>query len=85
MKLRITHTLGVISLVSMYAPTVVSEFSVKEGLYTQLQVVVDSCPKGDSLIVLGESIANTDTTQMAMSHVLVLTALDQKMKAPQCY
>ena len=36
MRLRITHTLDVISLVSVYAPTEVSEFSVKEAFYAQL-------------------------------------------------
>ena len=46
MRLRITHTLGVIFLVSVYAPTGVSEFSVKEAFYAQLQMVVDSCPQG---------------------------------------
>ena len=46
MRLRISHTLGVISLVSVYAPTGVSEFSVKEAFYAQLQTVVNSCPKG---------------------------------------
>ena len=46
MRLRITHTLGVISLVSVYVPTGLSEFSVKEAFYAQLQLMVDSCPKG---------------------------------------
>ena len=54
MRLRITHTLGVISLVSVYAPIGVSEFSVKGAFYARIQVVVDSCPKGDTLIVLGD-------------------------------
>ena len=61
MRLRISHTLGVISLVSVYAPTGVSEFSVKEAFYAQLQMVVDSCPKGDTLIVLGDFNATTGT------------------------
>ena len=59
MRLRITHTLGVISLVSVYAPIVVSEFSGKEGFYAQLETVVDSSPKGDALIVLGDFSATT--------------------------
>ena len=42
-RLRISHTLVVISLVSVYAPTRISEFSVNEALYAQLQMVVDSC------------------------------------------
>ena len=46
MRLRITHLLGVISLISVYAPTGVSEFPVEEAFHVQLQMVVDSCPKG---------------------------------------
>ena len=45
MRLRITDTLGVIFLVSVYASTGVSESSVKEAFYAQLQMVVDWCPK----------------------------------------
>ena len=33
MRLRISHTLGVISLVFLYAPTWVSEFAGKESFY----------------------------------------------------
>ena len=36
MTLRITHSLGVISSVPVYAQTGVSEFSVKEAFYAQL-------------------------------------------------
>ena len=42
MRLRFSHTLGVISLVSLYTPTGVSEFTVKE-FYAKLQMVVNSC------------------------------------------
>ena len=56
--LRITHTLGIISLISVYAPTVVSEFSVKEAFYAQLQMAVN---QGDTLIILGDSSATTGT------------------------
>ena len=61
MRLRITNILGVISLVSVYAPIGMSEFSVKGALYTQLQIVMDSCAKGDTLIVLGDINATTGT------------------------
>ena len=64
----------------LYAPTGISEFSVKETFYALLQIVVDSCLKGDILMVLGDFIA----TEMTINHVLVLTALDQEMEAPQC-
>ena len=46
MRLRISHTLRVISLVSVYAPTGISESSVKEAFYAQLKMV-NSCPKRD--------------------------------------
>ena len=61
LRLRITHALGVISMVSVYAATGVSERSVKEEFYAQLQMVVDSCPNEDTLIVLGDSNAATDS------------------------
>ena len=43
----------------MYAPTGVSEFPEKEAFYAQLQMVVDSCRKGGTLIVLGDFSATT--------------------------
>ena len=61
MKLSISHILGVISLVSVYTPRTMGEFSVKEALYAQLQMVVDSRPKGDSVIVLGGFYATAGT------------------------
>ena len=73
MRLRITHILSVISLVSMYAPTRVSEFSVENAFYAQLQVVIDSCPRGDTLIVLAVFDVSLARTEMAISHVLDLT------------
>ena len=60
-RLRISHTLSVISLVSVHAPNRVNEFSVKEALYAQLEMVVDSCPTGDFLIVLSHFSATTGT------------------------
>ena len=41
MRLRISDILGVISLVSVYAPIGVRESSEKEAFYHQLQMVVD--------------------------------------------
>ena len=61
MKLRLGHTLGIISLVSPYAPTELREFSEQEAFYAKLQVVVESSPKGDTLIVLSAFIATTGT------------------------
>ena len=45
--------------VSVCAPNCVSEFSVKEAFYAHFQMVVGSCPKEDSLIVLGDYNTNT--------------------------
>ena len=61
MRLRISHYAGVISLVSVYAPTKVSEFFMKKAFYALVQMVVDSCSKGDILIVLDDFNATTGT------------------------
>ena len=45
MRLRIRHSLGVISLVSVYAPTEASDLTVKDAFYATLESVVDQCPK----------------------------------------
>ena len=45
MRLRIRHSFGVISLVSVYAPTEVSDLTVKEAIYAALESVVDRCPR----------------------------------------
>lgn len=59
MRLRIKHSMGVVSLVSIYAPTNVSDVSVREAFYAQLQSVVDGCPGRDTLLVLGDFNAQT--------------------------
>ena len=59
MRLRILHSLGVISLVSVYALTEVSDLTVKDAFYATLQSVVDQCPRWDTLLVLGDFIAST--------------------------
>ena len=41
MRQRIRHSLGVISLVSIYAPTEVSDLTVKDAFYVTLETVVD--------------------------------------------
>ena len=43
MRRRIHHSLGVISLVSVYAPTEVSDLTVKETFSAMLESVVDQC------------------------------------------
>ena len=53
MRLRIRHSLGVIFLVSVYAPTEASDLTVKDEFYATLESVVDRCPRRDTLLVLG--------------------------------
>ena len=45
MRLRIHHSLGVISLVSVCALIEASDLSVKEAFYSMLKSVVDQCPR----------------------------------------
>ena len=61
MRLRIRHSLGVISLVSVYAPTEASDLTVKDAFYAMLESVVDQCPRRDTLLVLGDFNATTGT------------------------
>ena len=61
MRQRIRHSLGVISLVSVYAPTEASDLAVKEAFHAVLESVVDHCPRRDTLLVLGDFNASTAT------------------------
>ena len=45
MRRRIRHSLGVISLVSVYALTEASDLTVKDAFYAMLKSVVDQCPR----------------------------------------
>ena len=63
MRLRLAHTLGMISIVAVYAPTGVSDVSTKEAFYAKLHAVVDTIPKSDTLIVLGDFNATTGTSR----------------------
>ena len=61
MILRIHHSLGVISLASVYAPTEASDLTMKDAFYATLGAVVDQCPRRDTLLVLGDFNASTGT------------------------
>ena len=61
MRLRIRHSLGVVSLVSVYVLTEVSDLTVKDAFYAMLESVVDHCPRRDTLLVLGDFNATTGT------------------------
>ena len=43
-RLRIHHSLGVICLVSVYAPTEESDLTVKDAFHATLESVIDRCP-----------------------------------------
>ena len=45
MRIRIRHSLGVISLVSVYAPTEASDLTVKDAFHAMLVSLVDQCPR----------------------------------------
>ena len=59
MRRRIHHSLTVVSLVPVYAPTEVSYLTVKDAFDATLESVVDQCPKRDTLAVLGDFNAST--------------------------
>ena len=60
-RLRIRHSLGVVSLFSLYAPTKASDLNMKDAFYAMLESVVDQCPRRDTLRVLGDFNASTET------------------------
>ena len=45
MRRRIRRFVGVISLVSVYAPTETNDLAVKDAFYATLESVVDQCPR----------------------------------------
>ena len=56
MRQRLRCSLGVISLVSVYALTEASDLTVKDTFYVVLESVVDQYPRRDTLLVLGISM-----------------------------
>ena len=58
-RLRIRHSLSVISLVSAYSTTHASDLMVKDAFYATLESVVDQCPRRDTLLVLEDFNAST--------------------------
>ena len=54
MKPRICHSLGVFTLVSVYALTKASDLTMKDAFNAALESVVDQCPRRDTLLVLGD-------------------------------
>ncbi|KAG2466627.1 SVEP1 protein, partial [Polypterus senegalus] len=61
MKLRLRHSLVSLCVVSVYAPTAVSDVSVRETFYSQLRSVVDGCPPDDTPLVMSDYNVATGT------------------------
>ena len=61
MRLRICHSLGVVSLVSVYALTEASDLTMKDAFHATLESVVDQCPRRDTFLILGDFNASTGT------------------------
>ena len=76
MRLRIRHSLGVISLVSVSAPIEVSDLTMKEAFYATLESVVDQCPRRDTLRVLGISMHQLELKVMVMRRLFVPMGLE---------
>ena len=53
--------MGVISLVSVYAPFEMSDLTVKDAFYAMLESVVVKCSRQDTLLILGIFNASTGT------------------------
>ena len=70
MRLRIFYVLVVIPLFPVYASNRVSELS--EAFYAERQMVVVSCPKRDTLIILGDGVNATTGTDSDGNSALLL-------------
>ena len=53
MRRKIRHSLGVISLVSLYAPNEASDLTVKDAFYAVFESVVDHCSQAKHTSSLG--------------------------------
>ena len=78
MRLRICHSLGVISLVFVYAPNEASDLTMKDAFYATLESVVNSCPRRDTLLVLGDFNASTGTDKKN-GYEIVLVPMGQEL------
>ena len=76
MRLRIRHSLGVISLVSVYTLTEVSDLTMKDAFYATLESVVHQCPSGDTCSLGGFSLHRLELKWMVTRHVLVPMGLE---------
>ena len=61
LMVRIRHSMGVISLLAVYATTEVRDATVSDSFYDRLDSVVERCPARDTLLVLGDFNATVGT------------------------
>ena len=60
MTLKIRYSLGVISMVSVYAPTEARDLTVKDAFYATLEALIDQYPRQDTLLILRDFNASTN-------------------------
>ena len=60
MRGRIHHSLGVVSLMSISAPTEARDLTVKDAFYATLESLIDQYPRQDTLLILRDFNASTN-------------------------
>ena len=70
MSLRLRHNTGVLTVVSVYAPTNVGREEDKILFYRQLRSVAESCPARDTLLVMGDFNAEVGSSRAGYEHVV---------------
>ena len=88
MRRRIHHSLVVISLVSVYAPTEASDLTVKDAFYATLESVVDQCSRRETLLISGDFNAPTETDKQSYFidflflylYLIIISTLSQDLK-----
>jgi exonuclease III len=64
MRVRLQHSCGAVSIISVYAPTENADSSVKDAFYADLHSAVRACRRSDTLLVLGDFNATTGTDRI---------------------
>ena len=67
-----------LTVVSVYAPTLPSDTSVKDEFYQQLQSVIDEVPRNDVLVIAGDWNARVGPADDATRHILGKFGLGQR-------
>ena len=70
MSLRIRHTIGVLTVVSAYAPTNQADGQVKDLFYQQLASAVEGCKAGETPLLLGDFNARVGSERTGYETVI---------------